>query len=144
MAIDPLVTALLALAVFTLGQLVLKLFIEPVIALRARIGTVASDLVLHAQRINSPADCPRSGLEDAAALLRLRAAQLSGDTYAVVSWWFFVATGWIPRRENCLNAASNLIGLSNAVLELTADRSQRHARDIRLALRLPNPDEATA
>lgn len=140
-----LLTAVLAFIGFAAGQLALKLWVDPFIALRARIGTVASDLVLYGQQTDSPAFCSEQMRTGAAMAFRLRAAQLSGDVHALLWWRVFVCAKWLPARESCLAAASALIGLSNSVQDKdSGQENQRYVSSIRAALNIPSPGDTAA
>lgn len=100
---------------YVLGQLVLKLVIEPVQDLRKTIGAVSHALIEHASIFHNPGVPTAEAMNDTSRELRKLSSQLQAHLFLIP---FYGATSRIfrlPSRKNVLDASGALIGLSNSV-----------------------------
>lgn len=116
-------TAFLGLLAFMLGQLFLRLYVDPIQELHKAIGEVSYALVFYADIYGNPPLLIGPPIDGAAkkaravmdairhSASRLFSAINSIRRYDLVEQWEFV-----PPRKDCLEAASLLIGLSNSIL----------------------------
>jgi hypothetical protein len=102
------ITAVLGVVTFILGQIFMKLA-EPAVALRGQIGIIKGDLLMYANKaenISTP--------EDRQKIYRGHAAKLHELSALIVGYDLFARLLSLPRKGLVLEAASQLIGLSNA------------------------------
>jgi hypothetical protein len=100
-------TAVLGVITFIMGQIFMKLA-EPAVALRGQIGIIKGDLLMYAnkaQNISTP--------EARQKIYRAHAARLHELSALIVGYDLFAGLLSLPRKELILEAASQLIGLSN-------------------------------
>src|SRR5690606_37890983 len=102
---------------YVFGQLVLRLVIEPVQELRRTIGNVSHTLIERANVIQNPG-VPRIEVIDQTALeLRNLSSKLHSHLFLVPLYNKTAKVFRLPTHHNILEAASNLIGLSNGIHE---------------------------
>lgn len=122
-----------AVTAFLLGQYALKLILEPLLALRAHAGAIGCQLVYFA---NSLMDARTAdGIRQE---LRKSASRLVELVYTPILYEPTHRLFGLPRRKEVLEAASQLIGLSNTLGQATPDdpKEQRITKICQL-LRLP-------
>lgn len=112
--------------VFSLGQLFLKLALEPAVELRRLIGETDYELTLDARLIaNIGASITNESVVNqqrpASDRLRALASQLRAKSRAIP--WYRVAAFMriVPRRTFVLMASSSLIGISNLLLDWNSE-----------------------
>ena len=122
-------TALGAVLVFATSQLLGKLVIEPVHDLKKLLGEIRFALVFHAQAIMTPVG-DIAAEDEAAKTLRKLSCELLSKIEAVplYDFWVAISHGFLPRRQNAVDASKELMGLSNSVHQ--ADRSDKNAARI--------------
>ena len=109
-------TLLGGVILLTAGQLITKLFIEPLLKLRGAIGEISFSLIYYANIIgNIDDDIPldKERISKAKDSFRKLAAELRVAAYELPCYRIFYFLRLVPRRRNVLEAAPNLIGLSN-------------------------------
>ncbi|MGZ3159023.1 MAG: hypothetical protein ACXU7D_02315 [Burkholderiaceae bacterium] len=118
-------TALGAVFVFVVSQLLGKLVIEPIQDLKKVLGEIRYALVFHAQAISTPVGNFDMEVE-AAKVLRKLACELQSKIASVpcYDYWAARAKGFLPTRESAMEASKQLIGLSNSVHQ--PDRSDKN------------------
>jgi hypothetical protein len=130
-------TALAAITVLVLGQIIIKFFIEPADELRKLVGDIADTLIYHSNKITNPLrklnDFP-GGLSDSninikmyeeevkdrqeiSDILRQKACLLISKAHLVKGYRIFEKFGVIPKRSSIENASGNLIFLHNRMIE---------------------------
>lgn len=109
-------TALGAVLVFVVSQLLGRLAIEPIHDLKKLLGEVRYALVFHAQAILTPVG-NRPAEDEASKELRKLACNLQSKVSAVPCYecWAILSRGFLPRRKHAFEASRLLIGLSNSV-----------------------------
>lgn len=108
-------TVLGGVAVFVVGQVLLKVVLEPVQGLRMLIGEVADDLVFHSNVFANPgAHSPEREMESS-LVLRQRATQLAARAHLVPHYRVWAYLGIVPSLSNIAIAREGLVYLSNAV-----------------------------
>ena len=92
--------------VLVMGQVVTRLFIEPIYELKRTVGNIAHALIFHA---------PNYGKQEVRDFFRQKASDLlaraCGVPFYPVVW--FVSVGMIPSKRSILKAHRALISLSN-------------------------------
>lgn len=111
-------TAIGAVVVFVVSQILGKLVIEPIQDVKKILGEIRYALVFHAQAILTPVG-DREGEDRAAEALRKLSCDLRSKIGSVPFYdrWAYVSRGFMPRRANAREAAKHLMGLSNSVYE---------------------------
>jgi hypothetical protein len=110
-------TVLSGVITYVLGQLVLRLIIEPVQELRRTIGVISHALIERANVIQNPGIPTNEVMDETSRELRKLSSQLQSHLYLVP---IYRITAWVfrlPPAERIRAASSNLIGLSNSVFQ---------------------------
>jgi hypothetical protein len=106
--------------IFVLGQIILKLFIEPIIQLRRTIGEVAYSLGYYANVITNPQK-EEGQLDkrymDCRGKLRELSMRITADYKAILIPVLAAIVRMIPSMDSLSSASANLILLSNTVGE---------------------------
>ena len=100
---------------FVVGQLVVKLAIDPVQELKRTIGQISHALVEHANVYQNPGLRSEEIQTETSSHLRKLSSQLQAHLYLVPTYSF---TAWVfrlPSKNALLEASKCLIGLSNSV-----------------------------
>ena len=108
-------TVILGVITYVLGQLVLKLLIEPVQETKKLIGQIAHSLTEHANVIQNPGVPSEEVMKDTSQHLRKLSAQLETQIYLVPMYSVTAFIFRLPSRNQILSAARSLMGLSNSV-----------------------------
>jgi hypothetical protein len=108
-------TVLSGVLVFVLGQLLLKLVIEPVNEMRKTIGAISHALIEHAGFIHNPGVMDEVEIDKAATELRRLSSQLQSHMYLVPYFDRTVRIFRLPDRKRLLRASHALLGLSNSL-----------------------------
>ena len=136
-------TVLGAIAVFVVSQLLGKLVIEPVQELKKVLGEIQYALVFHAQATGTPVG-DWAGEDKAAEAFRKLACDLPSKVASVpfYDFWAKVSRGFLPKRDNAVEASKSLIGLSNSVHDPDRwDRNPRRVEKIRRLLGFESLEE---
>jgi hypothetical protein len=114
-------TVFSGVAVYVLGQLAVKLIIEPVNDTKKTIATISHALINFAKVIHNPGVPLRDKIDEASGTLRNLSAQLHSHLFLVPRYQIVARVFGLPSRNNMLIASKNLIGLSNS-LHTATDR----------------------
>ena len=108
-------TVLAGVLTFVLGQIVLRLFVEPVLELKRTIADIAIATIKHANVYCNPGVTTVEKENEAARELKALASRLNAGTYLVSPYptlqWLFR----LPAKSNISQAMSHLIGISHSV-----------------------------
>lgn len=123
--------ALLGLIVFVLGQILQRIFIEPIQEMRRTVGKAAHTLKFYANfshQMTIPAELDPLSVgrlevvgktpeivEEATIKLRKLASDLRALPFVIPGYEFFATIGMVPSRTAVDVASSNLIGWSNSL-----------------------------
>ena len=108
-------TVISGVITYVLGQLVLKLLIEPVQETKRLIGQIAHSLTEHANVIQNPGVPDQEVMKNTSQHLRKLSAQLESQLYLVPIYTVTAFIFHLPPRKKVLAAARSLMGLSNSV-----------------------------
>ena len=108
-------TVLSGVITFVIGQLIVKLFLDPVQDMRKTIGLVSHTLVERANVIANPGVPEKQVTDDTSDELRRLSSQLHAHLYLVPSYNATSRVFSLPSKEKLLAASAALIGLSNSV-----------------------------
>jgi len=109
------ITVLSGVITFVIGQLVVKLILDPVQDLKKTIGQISHVLVERANVIANPGVPSKEIMDDTSDSLRRLSAQLHAHLYLVPLYKQTSTVFRLPSKDALLAASSNLIGLSNSV-----------------------------
>ncbi|MES1977219.1 MAG: hypothetical protein V4451_04235 [Pseudomonadota bacterium] len=109
-------TALGAITVFVISQLLGKLVIEPIQEFKKLLGELRYALVFHAPAAVTPVG-DRASEDMAAEAFRRLACELLSKLESVpfYDFWSNISAGFLPRRNDVIEVSKCLIGLSNSV-----------------------------
>lgn len=108
-------TVLSGVFTFVIGQLVVKLVLDPVQDLKKTIGQISHTLVERANVIANPGVPHKEVMDETSDSLRKLSSQLHAHLYLVPSYNRTATVFRLPSKEKLLTASTNLIGLSNSV-----------------------------
>ncbi|WP_129590223.1 hypothetical protein [Roseovarius nitratireducens] len=120
--------------VFVLGQIALRLFIEPWQRCRESIARVAYVLDRYPAVYSNPGVGTRESQDVAAKEIRECVAELTYCAHGVPLYRVFVTLGALPRKTDIFAAQQQLIGLSNTVHNGSTDGLPGRLRTIKESL----------
>ena len=136
-------TILAGVIVFVLGQIVLKLLIDPVQQFKRTLGEISHALVYHASSFSNPGVIKPEMADDAWQKLRHFSAQLHADLRVIPCYRFMRVVSFLPTLENVRKAQTGLIGLSNGIYSKSASApfyNLMRAQEISDALGIYTPE----
>lgn len=136
-------TIIAGVFVFILGQLALKLFIEPIQEFRRTVADVSLALIEYANIYANPGVSGEDIGKRVSEELRKLSARLNALVYLLPLYNCTSKLFGLPSKNNVVNAASDLIGLSNGVFKSAAnlvDSNLERAERIRKRLGIFTPD----
>jgi hypothetical protein len=105
-------TVLGGVLIFVVGQIVLKLVIEPAQELKRSLGSTSHALLLHQAKLTNA-----SSDKEIAAEMKSLSAEIVSKSHAVL-WYAFVRIVFgLPSKKNILMASRQLNSISYGVLE---------------------------
>ena len=108
-------TVLTGFITYVLGQLAVKLVIDPVQEMKRTIGQSAHALIEHANIIGNPGVPSPEAMDAASKHLRSLSSQLQSHLYLVPGYRTTAPVFALPPKANVLEATGLLIGLSNSL-----------------------------
>lgn len=108
-------TVLSGVITFVIGQIIVKLLLDPIQDMKKTISQVSHTLVERANVIANPGLPAKEILDDASESLRRLSSQLHAHLYLIPSYNATAKVFGLPSKEKLLVASSALIGLSNSV-----------------------------
>lgn len=100
---------------YVLGQLIVKLVIDPVQEMKKTIGQISHSLIEHANVISNPGVPSQEVMHETSKQLRQLSSQLQAHLYLIPTYNLSAKIFSLPAKVNILAASSSLIGLSNSV-----------------------------
>lgn len=110
-------TVLSGVLTYVLGQLILKLTIEPVQELRRTIGVISHALIERANVIQNPGVPTQEVMHETSLQLRKLSSQLQSHLYLVPLYGVTARIFRLPAADKIRAASRALIGLSNSVFQ---------------------------
>ena len=126
-------TVLGGVSVFLVGQIALKMILEPCQEMKRILGNTSHLLLYHQAKITNA-----SANNDIATELKLKSAQIVSQTDVILLYSFVRFFFWLPSKRNVLKASHELNLLSHGMHSVTQpDESLRVdvARDNAIAVR---------
>ncbi len=102
---------------YIIGQLILKLVIEPVHEVRKTIGAISHTLIERANVIQNPGVPTQEVMDETSRELRKLSSQLRSHLYLVPRYRITARIFGLPTPDVIQSASSALIGLSNSVFQ---------------------------
>jgi len=134
-------TVISGVFIFVIGQLIVKVFVEPIHKLRGLKGdiigflTYYSDVYLSLPDLNKDEDVSKVSTE-----ARKLGSDLMARALTVPCYRFFSVLGAVPKFRDVTIAHRELIGLSNTVLaksDSVPERATKRLESIKSSLHLP-------
>lgn len=100
---------------FVIGQIFVKLVIEPVHELKKTLGQISHALIEYANVINNPGVPSKEVIEQASKHLRGLSSQLQAHLYLVPFYAVTARIFFLPSEQKVRKASTSLIGLSNSL-----------------------------
>ena len=132
-------TVFAGVAVFVVGQIVVKFFLEPIQEWYKLRGEIGHSLIFYANVYSNTQACDDSVIREANGTFRRLSCELFAkvSTIPLYSLWSFLHL--LPTRSNIEKAGGYLIGLSNGCLdksEYGTDRNDQRRRKLEALLEL--------
>jgi hypothetical protein len=108
-------TVISGVLTYVVGQLILKLVIDPVHEMRKTIGRISHALIEHAAVIANPGVPTREAMDEASTELRKLSSEIQSHLYLVPLYDWTRKVFRLPTRKKIIDASGHLIGLSNSV-----------------------------
>lgn len=108
-------TIISAVMIFVLGQISLKLIIEPIQELKKEISEILNAMVFYADRISNPNSNSQDVIDEVSKILRKHASNLEAKSSIIPFYRIFEIFRVLPNKQNISEAKSHLIGLSNSL-----------------------------
>ena len=136
-------TILAGAGAFVLGQIVLKLVIEPVHGLKTTIADVADKLILYANIYSNPEQARYQSEDAVSKEFRILSSRLQSGMHLVPGYQITARLFGLPRQENIIEASKNLISLHNGQDGVLANQGILNcyaAQRVRVALGIHIPE----
>jgi hypothetical protein len=123
-------TILTGVAIFVLGQIIVRFLIEPVQEMKRTIGQISHSLTEHANVIQNPGLPKDKMIENTSQHLRNLSAQLESHLYLIPVYELTSKIFSLPSKNNVLKSARSLMGLSNSVYRATEGIYKQNAKRV--------------
>jgi hypothetical protein len=121
-------TILAGVVTYVLGQLVMKLVIEPVHEFKKVVSDISHSLIEYANVYSNPGVSGEEIEKDVSSILRKLSSRLNAQMYLIPKYKQTARVFGLPSRENTTQAAKHLIGLSNSVFKSAANLATKNAK----------------
>lgn len=115
---------------FVLGQIFVKLVIEPVHELKKTLGQISHSLIEYANVIANPGVPSKEIIDEASRQLRRLSSQLHAHLYLVPAYAVTARIFFLPSEQKVREASTELIGLSNSLSQPTPGIYKESARRV--------------
>lgn len=137
-------TVLSGVLIYVLGQITMKLVIEPILDLRKLRGEIADSLFFYANIYCNPQVSASEETQAAGKSFRQQASQLMARSFAIPGYWVWSLFCLVPKQLNVIESSRWLTGLSNGVLgphyDKSGDDNHKRAKRIKELLKLESAD----
>lgn len=114
-------TILAGVATFVLGQIALKLLIDPVHEFKRVIANISHTLIQEAQTIWNPGLLGKEKEDEVSEKLKILSSRLNAQMYLIPKYEWMSKIFGLPSQKIVGDAAGHLIGLSNSLHKSTAN-----------------------
>src|SRR5919112_220800 len=111
--------------VLVVGQIIQRIYLEPIHEQRRIIGEIAYALIYDANVVREGVTKERA--EETVTRLHRLASSLRATVPTIPSYAFFARQGWVPPADNVMRASTQLIGWSNG-LSYRGEEGVQHRR----------------
>lgn len=131
---------------FVVGQIFVKLILDPVHEAKKTIGQVSYALIEYANVIANPGVLKEEVIQDASHQLSRLSSQLQSHLYLVPVYDTTAVVFCLPSRSKILDAVKSLRGLSNGLHRATVGTYEANARKVqsicdKLGIYVPSEDQ---
>jgi hypothetical protein len=126
-------TVLSGVITYVIGQLVLKLMLDPVHEMKKTIGQISHSLIEHANIIGNPGVPSQEAIRETSQHLRKISSQLHAHLYLVPLYGFTARLFHLPSRAKVQSASKSLMFLSNNVFRATEkiyEHNTKHVENV--------------
>lgn len=123
-------TVITGVVTFVIGQLVVKLLIEPIQEMRKTIAQVSHTMIERAKVYQNPGTHSDEIMTETSQQTRKLSSQLHAHLYLVPAYSVTSRLFFLPSRKQVLEASSALIGLSNSVFCATKNVYEANAKRV--------------
>ncbi len=124
--------------VLVIGQIVMKLFLEPLFAVRSLIGEINDNLVFYAHVYANPGEDSTELRQEAKNVLRQKASLLRARAHSLPLYGLFAFLRLVPVQKDISRASGELIGLSNGIIKGDPMKNHERQKAIYSLLHLPS------
>lgn len=129
-------TIISGVTVFVIGQIILKLFVEPWQIQRECIAKISNNLLLYANVYGTINSTNSEETKIISIEIRKLAAELIASCNRIPFYEQITKTKIFPSLEIILKVQKNLIGLSNSLNSGDSNRNQEKAKEIKNLLNI--------
>ena len=123
-----LITVLSGVLTYVVGQIILKLVIEPVQDTKKTIGEVSHSLIEYGQAIHNPGLLPGEAMHEAANQLRKLSSKLHAHLYLVPYYSRTAKIFGLPEKAKLLVASTDLVALSTSLYKVYEKTYEQNAK----------------
>lgn len=127
-----LLTIVSGVLTFVLGQIFVKLVIEPVHEMKKTLGQISHSLIEHANVIANPGVPSKEVMYEASQQLRRLSSQLHAHLFLVPLYVVTARIFFLPSTPKVREASTALIGLSNSLFQPTQEIYEQSAKRVEL------------
>ena len=106
-------TILAGVGTFVLGQIVMKLFIDPVQSFKSTIAEISNALILYANVYANPRPASDESQSKMSQEMRMLSSKLQANMYLIPSYKYTSILFRLPSIDKVVSASGNLIFLHN-------------------------------
>lgn len=117
---------------FVIGQLVVKLMIDPVQEMKKTIAQISHTMIERANIIGNPGVPATEVMDETSKELRKLSSQLRAHLYLVPAYRSTARIFFLPKIDQVLAASGALIGLSNSVFRATGKVYEANAKRVEM------------
>ncbi len=117
---------------FVIGQVIVKLVIDPVQDMKSTIGQISHTLVLYANVISNPGVTKQELMDEASHALRNLSSRLRAHLSLIPKYKITSKVFGLPSFSRVRTASTALIGLSNSVYRETERVFEQNAKRVEL------------
>lgn len=133
-------TIISGVAVFVLGQIALKLFVDPWQRQRECVAHIAYILLYYANVYSNPGVVTKEKNDEASVETRRAASELVASSYRIPCYSFVSKSQMFPTLETINEVRKQLIGLSNSTHDGDPLTNGARVDKIRTLLRIPDDE----
>ncbi len=136
------ITVLSGVLVFVIGQIVVKLIIEPINDFKKERSKIIYDLVFYANKLANPKSPDNTEMVEVCKIMRQHSSMLHSASHLIPFYKYFAFIFGLPTIKNVNEATSKLIYLSNGYAGIFDNQAILNAyamQEIKIALGVPIP-----